>query len=224
MWIDDIEETYFQWLYEPIFPKEFRGNILYENPYIVKLHHLLTKGECERLIDVAERKCFEPSTILLDGKLKVDRKRTSETAYLTKNGCSDGPYEKTIENLLRRICVLTGCSTKQFEGLMVVKYQQGQEFKNHVDYFDPVEDEKAIEDGGQRIATLFLWLNDLEEDNGGSTTFPLIGLKCIPDQGSGLFWWNQYGDKLLSDTEHQGTTLKKGVKYGLNVWIRFPGW
>jgi prolyl 4-hydroxylase len=107
---------------------------------------------------------------------------------------------------------------------MVVKYQPGQEFKTHVDYFDPQEDEKAIENGGQRIATFFVWLNDLKEDDGGSTTFPRLGLKCIPDQGSALFWWNQYGRTLLSDTEHQGSPLKKGTKYGLNIWIRYPGW
>ena len=81
-----------------------------------------------------------------------------------------------------------------------------------------------MRNGGQRIATFFIWLNDMEEEDGGATLFPDLGLKCIPEQGSGLFWWNQRGDILLEETKHCGTPVKKGTKYGMNIWIRYSGW
>lgn len=204
-------------------PEGFEGRPVYDDPYIVKLYNILTKEECERLIELASGK-FKRSTMLIGDKLKHNPRRTSQTAMITENGCADKPYsEEVITNIIRRVCALVGCSYRQIEGLMVVKYEVGEEFKEHVDYFDE-ENVSAISNGGQRIATFFVWLNDMEEEDGGATLFTDLGLMCIPEQGSGLFWWNQRGDKLLTKTKHCGAPVQKGTKYGMNIWIRYPGW
>ena len=220
-WIDCIgSDSHFKWLYSPLFPEGFKGTLLYPDPTIVKVKHLLTPQECEYFIGLSEGK-FKRSTILLEGSLTHTNQRTSQTAYITKNGGKGGPYSDEIENVLRRVCILTGCLKSQIEGLMVVKYECGEEFQSHWDFFE--EDGSNIS-GGQRIATFFVWLNDMEEEDGGHTEFTRLGLKCVPDKGAALFWWNQRGDEMLEDTEHRGSPVLKGTKYGLNVWIRFPGW
>jgi len=221
-WIDDIANEENFWLYKQLFPDGFRGEVIYDQPYIVKLYDFLRPDEVEFLIDMAKDK-YSRSTILIDGKLTYNSRRTSQTAILTDNGCWEKVTHPEIEAIYRRVCILLSCSKRQLEGLMLVRYEEGEEFKEHYDYFE-AGDEMALDNGGQRIATFFVWLNDLEEDAGGETEFTELGIKCIPDKGCALFWWNQFGDSLLLETAHRGCKVKKGVKYGLNIWVRYPGW
>ena len=50
---------------------------------------------------------------------------------------------------------------------------------------------------------------------------PSNRLDVAPKVGTGVLWANMtpYGDVDFR-TMHQGTTLQKSVKYGLNVWAR----
>jgi len=221
--IDHIEIKEFLWLYKPLFPKNFSMNVIYTFPYIVKIKHFLDAKECSEIIELSQGK-YERSTMFLDKKIKHNHRRTSETAILCENGCEDlmDNDEGILSRVVRRVCVLLSCSPSQIEGLMVVKYEEGQEFKNHWDYFE--DEDLSLIDGGQRIGTFFVWLNDLNEEDGGATIFPEIGVKCVPECGSALFWWNQYGETLLKETKHRGEPVKNGTKYGMNIWIRYPGW
>jgi len=223
LWIDNIQESHFHWLYEDLFPKDFNGTVLLQDPfYLVKLKNLLTPEECKKVLEIAEGK-YTRSTIFHDGKLTKSSNRTSQTAYLTENGGKENKHS-VLETIFKRVCILTGCQRTQVEGLMIVKYEEGDEFQEHWDYFEPEKDDAALENGGQRIATFFVWLNDMEADDGGGTYFPKVQLYCLPDRGAALFWWNQYGDKLIKETAHSGTPVFKGIKYGMNIWIRYPGW
>lgn len=221
-WIDDIENQEKYWLYREVFPDGFKAQVIYDHPYIVKFHEFLRLDEPQLLIELAKDN-YSRSTMLIDGELTRNPRRTSQTATLTENGYDDGPYCPEIEAIYRRVCILLGCSRQQIEGLMVVKYEVGEQFKKHYDYFE-AEDESALENGGQRIGTFFVWLNDLEDNSGGETEFTELGLKCIPDKRCALFWWNQYGDNVIPETEHRCCPVKKGTKYVLNIWVRYPGW
>jgi len=220
-WIDDIDNPEKEWLYGDYFPQDFSINPVYTKPLILKLRNFLSGEECKSLIERAEGK-YTRSTMLVEGELTHNPRRTSQTAFLSDNGYSDGPHDKLLEKLYKRVCVLLGCIRSQLEGVMVVKYEEGEFFKEHVDYFEG--EEVDVDGGGQRMCTFFVYLNDMEEEDGGATIFPEIGLKSIPEAGSALFWWNESGGRLLSETKHVGEVVKKGVKYGLNVWVRYPGW
>lgn len=220
-WIDDIDNPEKKWLLGDYFPPGFEINRVFEEPVILKLKHLLTDEECQFLIREAEGK-YERSTMLIDNELTYHSRRTSQTAFLSENGYEDGPYSEVLEKLYKRVCMLLGCQRSQFEGIMLVKYEEGEYFKEHVDYFE--EEELKVDGGGQRMCTFFVYLNDMEEEDGGATVFPILGIKSIPEKGSALFWWNESGGCTLPETEHLGETVKHGVKFGLNIWIRYPGW
>ena len=53
------------------------------------------------------------------------------------------------------------------EGLQVLRYARGQEYRPHFDYFFHAA---ANDNGGNRLATALLYLSDVEE--GGETIFP----------------------------------------------------
>ncbi len=69
--------------------------------------------------------------------------------------------------------------------------------------------------GGVRILTVFLYLNDVEE--GGGTNFPRLNLTVAPKLGRVLIWpsvLNHDPDAIDLQTEHQALPVIKGIKYG----------
>jgi prolyl 4-hydroxylase len=75
---------------------------------------------------------------------------------------------------------------------------------------------------GNRISTLMVYLENVSA--GGSTVFPLIGVKIKPFKGAAVFWWNLRrdggGDPL---TRHGGCPVLVGQKWITNKWIRYNG-
>ena len=108
---------------------------------------------------------------------------------------------------------------------MAVKYDgEGEYFETHVDYFSD-SDEILLGDGGNRIATFFIYANTLERGEGGETEFPYLGVKSRPVKGTAVFWHNFIRGKAQKDTQHRGNPPKDGtVKIGINCWIRDIGW
>ena len=53
------------------------------------------------------------------------------------------------------------------EGLQVLHYQVSEKYEPHWDYFHDTEN---VKNGGQRVATMLMYLTDVEE--GGETVFP----------------------------------------------------
>jgi prolyl 4-hydroxylase len=209
------------------FPEGFKPRVIHKDPYIVKLRRFLNTEEINTILELSKH-LFNPSTTVVNGEQIISDGRTSKTAFITENGQtnvnSSSKTWKIIERILKRVCYLTGCDRNQIEGLMVVKYDKGQEYYNHHDYFKP-EDIELMKDGGQRIATFFCYLNSLNDNEGGETEFPEIGVKVKPSKGTAVFWWDvDKKGKVLDKTLHRGNPVNDGVKYGLNIWIRDKGW
>ncbi|MGZ5781611.1 MAG: prolyl hydroxylase family protein, partial [Burkholderiaceae bacterium] len=72
---------------------------------------------------------------------------------------------------------------------------------------------------GQRVATLILYLNDVEE--GGETEFPEIGLKIIPKAGNALYFAYMNSSSQPDPlTLHAGRPVLKGEKWIATRWVR----
>lgn len=104
------------------------------------------------------------------------------------------------------------------EGLQILRYEKGQHYKPHHDYFD----EKApgshvqLKRGGQRIATILVYLNDVEA--GGATVFPDVGLEVYPKKGRVLYFSypTPTPDTL---TLHGGAPVIAGTKWVATKWV-----
>lgn len=57
--------------------------------------------------------------------------------------------------------------TDNGEALQILQYQHGQKYEPHFDFFF---DKVSLERGGHRIATVLMYLSDVE--SGGETVFP----------------------------------------------------
>lgn len=197
-----------------------RLSLLSDSPRVVLVANFLSPKECDALVDLGEP-LLKRSTVQgsgdggVGGKNVVSRERTSWTANLKK------AQDAVTERVERRAALLTGYPVANLEPLQIVRYEPGQQYTRHFDYFvaGTKGADEALKQGGQRRVTLFVYLNDVEE--GGETHFTEINLKVAPRKGSAVMFLDCTPDGREDPrTAHAGLPPKRGVKYGCNVWIR----
>lgn len=174
---------------------------------------VLTKDDCKYLIEKADS-LFKRSTVV--GIEGADESRTSETAWITK----DDPVARKV---FSKACELTGKHMGCCEDLQVVRYKPGTYYRAHHD--SCCDGSKACRDfesqGGQRIGTLLVYLND--EFTDGETHFPDHGdVKMKAPPGSAIFFRPLgYEDARCHPRAlHAGLPISTGTKYVCNAWVR----
>ena len=144
---------------------ENQVTVLSETPRIFLIENFLTDSECDYLISRA-RPLLKRSTVVGDAvKANGDvgalhDARTSQGMFLEQ--FSKNPLLRGIE---QKISQLTGLPESHGEGMQILFYALGGEYRPHYDYFDPSTPGGAAcyNRGGQRIATLLMYLADTEE-------------------------------------------------------------
>ena len=178
----------------------------FEEPLVVVLGSVLDDEECEALIQLS-KDLLQRSKI---GSTKeVSDIRTSSGAFLTdvKNNI--------LARVEKRVSAIMGIPIEHGEGLHILNYKPGQEYKEHLDYFAPTS--KAAKNN--RISTLVLYLNDVEE--GGTTFFPKLNLTVCPQKGMAVYFEYFYNDPILNElTLHAGAPVVKGEKWIATQWMR----
>ncbi len=178
--------------------------VLNEEPLVMKFDQVLSDDECQALIESA-------SSRLTRSKLankEVSQIRTSSSMFFDAN---ESPFIVAIEN---RIASLMHVPRSHSEGLQILHYEPGQEFKPHHDYFGPHHPSSR----NNRISTLIMYLNDVEE--GGETTFPRLGIAVKPTKGSALYFEYFYDDPRINElTLHSGEPVILGVKWVATQWM-----
>ena len=178
----------------------------FEEPLVVVLGSVLDDEECETLIQLS-KDLLQRSKI---GSTKeVSDIRTSSGAFLTN------VKSNILARVEKRVSAIMGIPIEHGEGLHILNYKPGQEYKEHLDYFTPTS--KAAKNN--RISTLVLYLNDVEE--GGTTFFPKLNLTVCPQKGMAVYFEYFYNDPILNElTLHAGTPVVKGEKWIATQWMR----
>jgi len=144
--------------------------------------------------------------------------RTSETCDLS----SDLAVTQEVD---RRIAEFAGLDPTHGEPLQGQRYEVGQEFKAHTDYFEPtgIDFEKFCSVAGQRTWTVMIYLNDVEA--GGATRFKAIDKIVQPETGKLLAWSNLRPDGTPNPTTlHHAMKVRAGLKYVITKWFRQRPW
>jgi prolyl 4-hydroxylase len=194
---------------------------LSESPVLDVLHDFLTPAEAAHIIQLAEGR-FKRSPVIdsKTGAQGTDPDRTSFTVFLQR---AETPIVAAIE---ARAAAAAGVPVSHLERTQVVRYEPGQFYRPHHDYLKGRADEVAAR--GQRTVTVFAYLNDLprEQESGGGTRFPELGITVRPACGSAALWHNMTPDGAVDPrTLHGGDPVHKLTKYGMNLWFReLPMW
>ena len=184
------------------------------NPRIVVFGSLLSDQECEELIALARPRLARSLTVATKtGGEEINDDRTSNGMFFQR-GESD-----VVRRLEARLARLLNWPEENGEGLQILRYRPGAEYKPHHDYFDPIHPgtPRILERGGQRVGTLVMYLNT--PDGGGATTFPDVGLEVAPVRGNAVFF--SYDRAHVSTkTLHGGAPVTAGQKWVATKWLR----
>ncbi|MEY4269831.1 MAG: hypothetical protein RLZZ58_1047 [Pseudomonadota bacterium] len=133
--------------------------------------------------------------------------------------------DAAVRALDDRLCALTGIDPGFGEPLQGQRYDVGQQFKAHTDYFEPdgLDYQKYCAISGQRTWTLMIYLN--VPDAGGATRFRDTGKIHQPETGKLLAWNNIGLDGAPNPaTIHAGMPVRAGRKYVITKWYRERAW
>ncbi|KAL3736613.1 hypothetical protein ACJRO7_025542 [Eucalyptus globulus] len=204
--------------------------VLSWEPRAFLYHNFLSREECEYLISLAKPH-ISKSTVVdgSNGKSMDSGVRTSFGMFLNRG------QDKIVRAIEKRIADFTHIPVEHGEGLQILQYGHGQKYDAHHDYFS---DSFNTRNGGQRMATMLMYLSDVEE--GGETVFPAAkanfsavpwwnelsecgkqGLSVKPKMGNAVLFWSMKPDGTLDPTSlHGACPVIKGTKWSAPKWMR----
>ena len=183
-------------------------------PRVVVLGGLLSDEECDAMIELARPKLARSTTVEPDsGGDMVHPDRTSFGM-----GFSRGEND-LCRRIEARIAHLLEWPMENGEGLQVLNYGPGAQYKPHHDYFDPAMpgSEVLLRRGGQRVASVVMYLNTPER--GGATVFPESHLEVAAVKGNAVFF-SYDRPHPMTRTLHGGAPVLAGEKWILTKWLR----
>ena len=179
------------------------------------LTEFLRPEECAALIELTARR-LAPSPLT---QSHYDQAfRTSSTANLYE---IDHDLAREVDH---RICVTMGIRASYSEGIQAQRYEAGQQFKPHLDAFEPGSNVYQRFAGlrGNRTWTFMVYLN--EGMDGGATIFNIANHAIQPRTGMALLWYNLNDEGAPNkQTLHSGEPVTRGCKIILTKWFRTRG-
>jgi hypothetical protein len=207
--------AFYHWKYAEQKPKQKSKHVpalVLKNPEVSLYNNFLSDVECALLIWMSNDRLKRSQVVdNQSGGEYVDPNRSSHGTYFTVQ------ENAVVANIERRISEITGYPVENGEGIQILRYEEGQEYRPHFDYFDPNSPAISNQLTNNRVCTFLMYLNTPEE--GGETVFPDAGLSVRAKQGSAL----QFSYKTPTpDTKtlHAGSPVTKGEKWVATKWIR----
>lgn len=184
------------------------------SPRVVVFGGLLSDEECDEMVALAQQRLTRSETLdNATGGTEVHAARTSDGMFFNR-----GEFELCLR-IERRIARLVRWPFENGEGLQVLRYRPGAEYRPHHDYFDPVHpgSQAVLKRGGQRVGTVVMYLN--MPAKGGATTFPDAALEIAPIKGNAVFFSYERPHP-STRTLHGGAPVIEGEKWVATKWLR----
>ncbi|MCM3570336.1 2OG-Fe(II) oxygenase [Neobacillus mesonae] len=173
----------------------------FDEPLIVILGNVLSDEECDTLIRMSKDRLQRSE---IRGH-EVHELRTSSSMFF------EDSENETITRIEKRISQIMNIPVEHEEGIQVLNYQKGQEYKAHFDFFSKTNN--------PRISTLVMYLSDVED--GGETYFPKLNLSVSPHKGMAVYFEYFYNDPALNKlTLHGSAPVIIGDKWAATQWMR----
>lgn len=196
--------------------KEVNITLRMQKPSVLVLDNVLSTDECDTLVSLAQTK-LKRSTVVdpVTGKEINIAERSSSGTFFSVN---ETPF---IARLDQRIAEIMQKPVENGEGLQILHYRTGGEYRPHFDYFpsDDPGSQPHLKRGGQRVSTMVIYLCAV--DDGGGTNFPEIGLTVVPKKGAAVYFENCNPVGLVDPlTLHAGMPVLAGEKWIATKWMR----
>jgi prolyl 4-hydroxylase len=205
-----------------IWPNKVPATPLHYLPDGFTVHHVADTGlrvvdnfctpeESGYLIKKA-RDQLSRSHVIEGGKAVMDPGRTSAHSVAFHRTQQD-PH---VLPIIARGAMLAGVPVENAEQIYVSRYGDGELYHGHYDFSD-----SFLTD--HRLCTMLIYLNDLNDDQGGATYFKDLNLAVKPTAGRAVIWTNVNpdGSKHL-ETVHAALPPRgeNAEKWVIQLWFR----
>ena len=184
------------------------------HPRVVLFGGVLSDDECDALVAMG-RERLRPSPVL-NMQTGADERHAARS--------SEGMFFRRGENevcarIERRLAALVDWPLENGEGLSLLRYGPGAEYRPHHDYFDPERPGSAVTlaRGGQRVASIVMYLNT--PLRGGATTFPDARFEVAAVKGNAVFFAYDRPHPMTGSL-HAGAPVIEGEKWVATKWLR----
>ncbi|CAK8533583.1 unnamed protein product [Lathyrus sativus] len=198
------------------------------NPRAFLYKNFLSDEECDHLKTLAKDK-LEKSMVAdnVSGKSIQSEVRTSSGMFLKK------AQDEVVADIENRIAAWTFFPIENGESLQVLHYQHGEKYEPHFDFF---HDKANQLHGGHRVATVLMYLSNVEK--GGETIFPHAegklsqpkddswsecahkGYAVKPRKGDALLFFSLHLNATTdSNSLHGSCPVIEGEKWSATKWI-----
>jgi len=188
----------------------------FTDPQINLIPALLSEDYCEYLCTSAEP-YLKPAT--------VNDAHSGELTDHTRTNAAMGFYPVELDVVVHSLNLVLSDAVRlpptQGEVLSVLKYQPGETYAPHYDFFDPNFPMHAqeIKRNGQRIKTALIYLSD--QYTAGETSFEQLNWKFKGQLGDALVFSNvDSSGQPDRQTLHSGLAPDTGMKYLASKWFR----
>ena len=193
--------------------------VLCEDPLVYYVDDFTTDEECEAIIAKSSPQ-MKRARVSGERDGRVSSGRTNSVAWMAAAG------DEVFEAVEDKVCDLIGCRAECTESFQVIHYEEGQEYKPHLDAYDTstAHGQNNCKRGGNRLVTTLLYLSDVEA--GGTTAFTKLGIEIEAKKRRIAVFYNCLPGQAASvnpQTMHCGSPVDAGIKWAANKWIRqFP--
>ena len=234
----------------------FNFEMQHDDPIRLVIHNFLSEREISLISKrYSNYLTFERSVPLLQststalsyGSQKASTFRFNNLFYNTTNMSNSenaenifAEFAKTRQNMMYNIAKRVESSTR----INAIEYGSAYPYRlslhglgslveSHNDFYSVLNETKTLHENfeykkkyGDNMATMLIWLNQIE--GGGGTYFSSIGRGQVitPIKGAALFWINlKSSGHGCPFSEHGGCPVSKGMKLVLGQWINhFNQW
>lgn len=165
-------------------PPYEKFRVLHVDPMVLEINDFFTMNECDKYVQISidsernqqhnqmveENNKLQPmllgqsQTIGKDSRSKAQRTSTTWFHY----------YEGVPELMAKASRLLGLEGIERWEEPQTVRYRRNEKFTWHLDALSPEDATNAV-GAGQRVATLLVYLSDLQAEDGGATMFRDLG-------------------------------------------------
>ena len=183
---------------------------------IVEIQKFLSDQECDELIKHIDENNIRSSVSGSGSEVSTTNdSRTSFTSDFSDEN-------ETIKSIKKKISNFIEVDIKKSEPIQGQKYDVGQYFRPHHDYFQGDSFVNHCLHSGNRTHTAMIYLND--DYQGGETNFPELNFTVKPQKGKLVIWKNMVDQVFQSNTLHEGKDVLSGTKYIITSWWREREW
>lgn len=186
--------------------QNYNYEILHTMPKIVYMYDVFSSTECDIALKRTNNYHFVKAKAFNfeEDKSTVMDNRSNSLAH---------DFDARLSFIPERISQLFLHPMQNIEPVQVLRYDVGEEYKPHCDYFNYKKGPHIVDN--DRVCTALTYLND--DFEGGGTWFPQLDITVQPKRGAVLYWEYYKSDPL---SLHAGLPVESGVKYAATSWIR----